>query len=575
MAANIAEDQKPTLKSAQRQSYGLVATAFVFSVFVNLLMLTGPLFMLQVYDRVLGSRSEETLVALLLLVVFLYSLMWLLDFARTRLLARHGARIQVALDKAVFEVQINHPTLVAPGRSLSRDLQTVQNHYASPVVPALMDVPFTPLFIGAIFIFHPMMGWMALAGAVVLIAITSLNQRLTARRLAAAQSKIEQGDRFADAALSAREIILSQGMVAPVTDRFLGHRFDGLVQSMTAVDWTGAFSSFTKALRLLLQSLILALGAWLVLGGQITAGAMIAASILLGRALAPVEQLIGRWPQLVQMRTARRSLHDALKAAPASVERTRLPRPAGLLEVSNLTVLRKPGAPPVLSDVSFRVAPGEALGVIGKSGSGKTSIAKTVLGLLQPALGEVRLGQALIAHYADEDLGAHIGYLPQEPVLINGTIAENIARMALRPKSSAVVAAAQKAMAHDLILGLPDGYDTMVDGGELALSGGQRQRIALARALYGDPVLLVLDEPNSALDQDGSDALNAAIRTMKSEGRSVLIMTHRPFAISECDRLMVVDGGAVKAIGPRDHIIRTRMRNADDIQRSLHAAAGR
>jgi ATP-binding cassette subfamily C protein len=237
------------------------------------------------------------------------------------------------------------------------------------------------------------------------------------------------------------------------------------------------------------------------------------------------------------------------------------------LDVSGVTITTAPGKPPVLYNVSFSVTPGEALGVIGRSGSGKTTIAKTILGLAQPNIGEVRLGGALVSHYTPEDLGAHIGYLPQDPMLITGTIAENIARMALEPDSDAVVAAAQKAKAHELILSLPDGYDTRIEDNQIGLSGGQRQRIALARALFGDPVLLVLDEPNSALDQEGSEALNAAIRTMKSEGRSVIIMTHRPVAISECDRLLVVDGGAVKSYGARDEVIKSMMKNADDVQR--------
>ena len=230
---------------------------------------------------------------------------------------------------------------------------------------------------------------------------------------------------------------------------------------------------------------------------------------------------------------------------------------------------RTPGSPPVLYNVTFSIEPGEALGVIGRSGSGKTTIAKSILGLIQPNIGEVRLGGALINHYSADDLGAHVGYLPQDPMLISGTIAENIARMALEPDSEMVVAAAQKAKAHNLILSLPDGYETRVEDNHVGLSGGQRQRVALARALYGDPVLLVLDEPNSALDQEGSEALNAAIQTMKAEKRSVVVMTHRPVAISECDRLMVVENGQVKALGPRDEIIKSMMKNASEIQRSI------
>ncbi len=562
-----------TLAKALRSNRGLIIAALLFSIFVNVLMLTGPLFMLQVYDRVLGSRSEETLVALLVLVLFLYGLMWLLDFARSRLLARYGARLQVNLDDKVFRSQILHAKQVEKGNSPSRDLESLQAHYASPAIPAMMDAPFTPIFIGAIFIFHPLLGWFSLAAGVALLVISGLNQFLTSKQVGEAQQTVELAHRFSDNARQAREIVQSQGMIDPVTARFTAKRAEALGLGLKAVDWTGAFSTFTKSFRLSLQSLILALGAWLVLGGEITAGAMIAASILLGRALAPIEQLIGRWPQIARARQARRSLTEFLSRIPEAAPQTELPRPEGRLVVSGLTVLSSPTTPPILNKVTFEVAPGESLGVIGRSGSGKTSIAKAILGLSTPAAGEIRLGGALISQYDSNALGAHIGYLPQDPMLISGTIAENISRMALQPDSKKVVEAATKAKAHDLILKLREGYDTRVDNNEIALSGGQRQRIALARALYGDPVLLVLDEPNSALDQEGSDALNAAIRTMKAEGRSVIIMTHRPVAISECDRLMVVDAGQVKAIGPRDEIIRSMMKNASDIQRTISAGA--
>ncbi|MDJ1006354.1 MAG: type I secretion system permease/ATPase [Paracoccaceae bacterium] len=562
------------LNEALRASRYLLVVAFAFSVFVNFLMLTGPLFMLQVYDRVLGSRSEETLVALLALVLFLFGLMWLLDFARTRLIGRFGARLQMRLDGRVFRSQLQRADRMPNGASPSRDLETLQAFYASPALTAMMDAPFTPLFVAVMFIFHPLLGWFAVVAALVLVAITLLNQVLTAHRLYEAQQTVEIGHRFADNARRAREIIRSQGMLGPVTERFLARRIGALTRSMEAIDLTGAFSTFTKVFRLALQSMVLAVGAWLVLGGEITAGAMIAGSILLGRALAPIEQLIGRWTQITRARQARRALSTFLAEAPDAMVRTRLPRPEGRLDVTEVTYAPVPGKPPILAKISFSVEPGEALGVIGRSGSGKTSIAKTILGLLPPTLGEVRLGGALIDHYSAEDLGAHVGYLPQDPMLITGTISENIARMSLEPDSAKVVEAAQKAKAHELILSLPEGYDSRVEDNEIALSGGQRQRIALARALYGDPVLLVLDEPNSALDHEGSDALNKAIRTMKAEGRSVIVMTHRPVAISECDRLMVVDQGQVKAIGPRDEIVKSMMKNASDVRRVIGGAAG-
>ena len=560
-----------TLSDVDRSFRHFLLFAFFFSIFVNILMLTGPLFMLQVYDRVLGSRSEETLVALLVLVLALYGLMWLLDFSRTRLLARYGARFQSELDERVFQSQLTRrPDDTRPETlSASRDLEAVQGFYASPALTAIMDAPFTPVFIVVIFIFHSWLGWFAMAGGLFLIAITVLNQTLTSRRVSEAQTAAESAHRFAENSKQASELIQTQGMLEPVTERWMGHRSKALKLSMTAVDWTGAFSTFTKSFRLSLQSLMLALGAWLVLRGELTAGAMIAGSILLGRALAPIEQIIGRWPQIARARQGRRSLETFLDQNEETQEKTRLPRPEGRLSVKGLTLTTGPGKPALLYNVSFDIEPGEALGVVGRSGSGKTTIAKTLLGLHEPSIGEVRLGGALISHYAPADLGAYVGYLPQDPMLISGTIAENIARMSLAPDSEMVVAAAQKAKAHELILSLPDGYETRIENNSIGLSGGQRQRIALARALYGDPVLLVLDEPNSALDQEGSEALNAAVRTAKSEGRSVIIMTHRPVAISECDTLMVIDGGRVKGLGPRDEILKSMMKNAGDIQRVI------
>ena len=473
------------------------------------------------------------------------------------------------MDDRVFEAQLGRDTNRPEPVSAQRDLEAVQGVFASAALTSIMDAPFTPLFIAVIFIFHPLLGWFALGGGLVLIFITLLSQWLTSKRVAEAQGRMEIANRFGENARRASELIRSQGMSKPVTERWMTHRMTALQENMTAVDWTGAFSTFTKSFRLSLQSLVLALGAWLVLRGELSAGAMIAGSILLGRALAPIEQIIGRWPQIARARQGWASLRRFWDDMPDTPERTKLPRPEGQLDVKSVTLTTAPGKPSILYNVSFSVAPGEALGVIGKSGSGKTTIAKTVLGLVTPTLGEIRLGGALVQHYPPDDLGNHIGYLPQDPMLITGTIAENIARMSLNPDSTMVVDAAKKAKAHELILSLPDGYETRIEDNRIGLSGGQRQRIALARALFGDPVLLVLDEPNSALDQEGSEALNSAISTMKAEGRSVIVMTHRPVAISECDTLLVVEKGTVKAYGPRDEIIKSMMKNAEGVSRMV------
>ncbi|NRA99785.1 MAG: type I secretion system permease/ATPase [Rhodobacteraceae bacterium] len=565
--------QEPTSKGRRelaairaRNSHFLIL-AFIFSVFVNILMLTGPLFMLQVYDRVLGSRSEETLVALVVLVAALYALMGVLDYARGRILARYGARFQSALDERVFKSGLE-PRKAGDQTALSaaRDVEAVQAVYASPALTAVMDVPFTPLFLAAIFIFHPMLGWVATAGGLILITITFLNQFTTRRRTKEAQIAAERANQFREHALQASDVIRSQGMVDPVTTRWLNHRVTALKDSISTADVTGTFSSVSKSLRLFLQSAILAVGAYYVLRGEITAGAMIAASILLGRALAPVEQLLARWPQIERARIGWASLMEFLSNDVEETPQTRLPQPTAHVSVNGVSVVSPLDREPILRSLSFEVKPGEALGVIGKSGSGKTTLAKVMLGLAKPAAGEVRLGGALLSQFAPDDLGLHIGYLPQDPMLVDGSIAENIARMALQPDSEAVVAAAQKAKAHELITGLAKGYDTPVNGNRVPLSGGQKQRVALARALYGDPVLLVLDEPNSALDMDGSEALNSAVRTLKAEGKAVVIMTHRPMAISECDTLLVLDKGRITALGPRDEVLRSMVKNAGDVQ---------
>ena len=560
------------LKKVRNQGATYLALAFLFSVFVNLLMLTGPLFMLQVYDRVLGSRAVETLAALFLLVALLYGLMAMLDYARGRIVARFGARFQSTLDERVFDATLRRALLPqsrsAPARAL-RELESIQTLCSSPVLLALMDLPWTPVFLAAIFIFHPLLGWLSVAGGALLITIAVINQIMTHRKVAEAQVASARANAFSESARQAAEVVRSQGMQQDVTQRWLQQRSQALSQTIAASDWTGSFTSLTKSLRLFLQSAMLALGAWLVLQNELTAGAMIAGSILLGRALAPVEQIVGQWAAVERARTAWFSLNRFLDMTPPEAPRTKLPVPEARLVAKNLTVIPPGVKAPTLRNASLRLEPGKALGVIGKSGSGKTTLAKALLGLWPPAAGEVRLGGATLSQYDPDDLGSHIGYLPQQVTLFNGSVAENIARMSLSPDPEAVVAAAKKAKAHELILSLENGYDTFLEGNDSQLSGGQKQRIALARALYGDPVLLILDEPNSALDADGTEALNAAIRGLKSEGKAAIIMTHRPQAISECDDLAVVERGQIVKFGTRDEVLSAMVQNAGAIKRQL------
>ncbi len=558
------------LVDARRQSRSLYWAVGIFSFFANLLMLTGPLFMLQVYDRVLGSRSEETLVALSLLVAFLYCGMGMLGYTRGRILARVGARFQSVLDHRVFDAMVRR-SAIAPDASAQTglaDLEAVQRLISSPVLMAVFDLPWTPIFLAGIALFHPWLGMLALGGGGILILITLLNQFFSRKPLMQSNASSHRSTMLADEIRVEAEMIQSMGMRGAAFQRWKAARDKSLVESLGANDVGGTFSSMTKTLRLFLQSAMLGLGAYLVLQNEITAGAMIAASILLGRALAPIELAIGQWPLVQRAMKGWNSLAELLEKVPPEVDRTELPKPKAKLAVQSLTIVPPGETRASLKTVSFNVEPGQAVGVIGPSGSGKSTLARALTGVWRPAGGTIRLDGAALDQYAPDVLGQNIGYLPQRVQLFDGTIAENIARLSSSPNSEMVVAAAKKAAAHEMIVQLPDGYDTRVAAGGGKLSGGQMQRIALARALFGDPVIIILDEPNSNLDNDGSVALNKAIRDLKAAGNSVLIMAHRPAAIQECDTLLVLDGGARAAFGPKEEVLREMVSNHEQLQKT-------
>lgn len=545
--------------------WSLLGWTVFFSVLTNLLMLTGPLFMLQVYDRVLGSRSEETLVALTALVAALYLGYGVLEFVRGRVVARIGARLQATGQDSVFDASV-----AGKGRGVqpASDLDAMGTLTGSTAMLNALDVPWTPLFIGAIFLFHPVLGAVAAAGAGVLLVNAMLNQVLTRRARSNARHAQGASQVFSAAAIAGGDVIRAQGML-PAMRRRWSHLRDRAMHAETrAGDRSGFFASGGKAFRLFLQSAVLAVGAWLVLQGELTAGAMIAASILLGRALAPLEQLIAQW-DLIQ-----RGLEawEALRALVDGAERadkhpTPLPRPDAHFNVSKLVLMRAGHDEPLLHGIEFALSPGEVLGVIGASGSGKSTLARLLVGLETPTAGRIRLGGATLNQYDAEALGQHIGYLPQDVHLFDGTIAENIAQMGLEPDPRRVIEAARRAGVHAFILSLPDGYDTRIGHVAMRLSGGQKQRLALARALYGDPVVLVLDEPNSALDAEGSDALNRALVKLKAAGGSAIVMTHRPSAITVADRLMVIDQGRLTALGPKAEVMKSMISNAADIRK--------
>lgn len=558
------------LREARGQARGLVFAVAVFSSFVNLLMLTGPLFMLQVYDRVLGSRSEETLVALAVLVAFLYLMMGVLDYARGRVMARIAARLQSTLEGRVFDASLRQAAVARDGTATNalRDLDSVQRFVGAPVFMSFFDLPWTPLFLLGIFIFHPWLGSLALIGGGILVLTGLLNQWRTRAPVQEASASAMRAEHMSNQMRAEAETVRSLGMMGAAFQRWHGLRRQASDQNLEASDRSGGFSIFSKTFRQFLQSAMLGLGALLVLKGEMTAGAMIAGSILLGRALAPVEQVIGNWSMLQGAMRGWGQLRDLLSEVPPQDARTTLPRPKALLEVQQLTVVPPGESQASLRMLNFRLQPGQALGVIGASGAGKSTLARAITGVWRAAGGRIRLDGATLDQYDPDVLGRHIGYLPQRVGLFDGTIAENIAKLDANPDSEKVVAAAKKAAAHDMILRLPDGYDTQISGVSGRLSGGQLQRIGLARAMYGDPVLLVLDEPNSNLDNDGSVALNTAIRQMKSAGNAVMIMAHRPAAIAECDLLLVLEGGMIKAFGPRDEVLRSTVKNHAEIKRA-------
>lgn len=564
------------LRQVRGRGRKLYWTVGLFSLFANLLMLTGPLYMLQVYDRVLGSGSEETLIALSILVLFLYGTMGILDQTRGRIMARVGARFQSDLDQRVFDAVVRK-SAVAPDAKTSAslsDLESVQRLITSPVLMAAFDIPWSPIFFAAIFLFHPFLGLLALGGAAILILITVANQMLSRGNQAKASIAGQMATIISDQVRTEAEMVQTMGMRDAAFVRWQSARSTALEHHMHARDVGGTFTSISKTLRLFLQSAMLGLGAYLVLQDQMTPGAMIAGSILLGRALAPVEMALNLWPVVQCGRTSWENLAVLLGTVDPESVRTTLPVPRARLIAKGLTVVPPGEKQASLKSINFVVEPGQAVGVIGPSGAGKSTLARALMGVWPPVGGSIRLDGAALDQYGPDTLGRHIGYLPQRVQLFDGTIGENIARLSNEPDDAKVVAAAKMAAAHEMILELPKGYDTQICSGQIRLSGGQMQRIGLARALYDDPVIVVLDEPNSNLDNVGSQALNHAIRQMKADKRSVLIMAHRPAAIQECEMLLVLENGMRIAFGPKDEVLAGMVKNHQQIRQAPANIAG-
>lgn len=535
----------------------------IFSGAINILALTGAIYMLQVYDRVIPSRSIPTLIGLTVILVLLFAANGILDVLRSRIMSRIGIRIDEELRGPTFSaiqyVSIRTGRMEESVQSV-RDMDRVRMFFSSNGPAALFDLPWIPVYLALIFALHPLLGLFAIGGASLLIVIAGCTEWLTrSPSLAASASGLHRTSIASSTARNA-EIIQAMGLQPQLSDRWNSASDRYLRDQMRASDVAGSLGVVSKSLRLFLQSGILGLGAYLAVRGEVSAGGIIAGSIVMSRALAPIETSIQHWRGFVDARQAIARIRAVIaeRQNTNSEVTTKLPKPQRSLAVENLSVSHAGQREPAVKGVSFRLEAGEALGIIGPSGSGKSTLAKALVGVLRPHLdiGAVRLDGAALDQWSQYELGRHIGYLPQDVQLFDGTIAENIARMNGAATDESVIDAAKDAGAHNLIVSLPDGYQTkVVDGGQ-GLSAGQRQRIALARALYGGPFLVVLDEPNSNLDSEGDAALSAAIRVLRDRGAIAVIVAHRPSALLHVDKVMTMAFGQMLAIGPKEETLR-------------------
>jgi ATP-binding cassette, subfamily C, type I secretion system permease/ATPase len=533
-----------------------------FSLVINLLMLTVPLYMMQVYDRVLSTFSIETLVMLTAIALGLLLLLTLLETMRGQLLTRAVLKTEQTLGGPLLKATMEDHRAGRPdaGQAL-RDLAMLRGFATGPAFCMLFDAPLVPLYILLIFLIHSTLGITALWGAAVILLLAVVNQTMTAKALARAGQAMNRLVSGAELQARNADVVTAMGLAPSLVARFR-HRHDAALKAQwTANDEGGYFQVSTRFLRLLLQVGALGLGALLVVKGQITAGTMIAVSIILSRALAPIEAAVSSWRGLIAAKEGVQRIKSALDRLDAEVEAMALPAPRGRLTVENAVLIAGSEPQAVLKGISFALEPGASLGIIGPAASGKTTLGRLVLGVIPATRGKVRLDGADIAQWPRAALGPYIGYLPQEVELFAGSVAENIARMG-RPDPAAVVRAAEWAGVQDMILDLPRGFDTPIMEAGLMLTPGQRQRIALARAFYGDPKLVVLDEPNANLDSEGEEALGRALGRAKAERASVIVITHRPGVLQHVDRILLMQAGAALALGPRDEILARMARRA-------------
>lgn len=528
----------------------------LFSAVINLLYLAPSLYMLQLYDRVLASRSETTLLVLSLLVLGVYLLMGLIDMVRSQVLVRVGNQLDLALAPRVFNAAFERNLRFragAAGAAMS-DMAHVRQFITGTGVFAFFDAPWVPIYIAVVWVLHPALGMLTLLGVVLLAVLAWVNEVITRQPLERANKAAQRGVAFATSSLRNAEVIEAMGMLPALRQRWQAVQAHLLADQSHASDRAGLVGALSKTLRLILQSAALGVGALLVLENELSPGAMIAGSILLGRATTPMDQLIGAWKPFVAARQAYGRLAELLQQFPVREQQMSLPRPTGNLSVEGVMAAPPGTNVPVLRNVSLSLPAGQVLVVVGPSASGKSTLARLLVGVWGAAQGKVRLDGADLFAWSKEELGPHIGYLPQDVELFAGTIAENIARFG-DIDSERVIEAARKAGLHDMILRFPKGYDSPIGEGGSVLSGGQRQRIGLARALYGSPALVVLDEPNASLDDVGERALVHAIQQLKREGVSVVLITHRTNIIAVADQMLVLKDGQVALSGPTQQVL--------------------
>ena len=532
----------------------LLAVA-VFSLVINVLALTVPIYMTQVYDRVLTSYSLETLVLLTLLALGLLALLVTLDNLRAQVLTRSALAAEQTLGPALYAAAAQDHLSGRVDASLPlRDLVALRGFATSPVMTACFDAPMTPLYVVVTFLIHPLLGTVAMLGAFLMLAAAVANQAATAGRVDRAGKASNALLHGADFETRNADVISAMGLLPALRRRWRLAHDGALGEQLAANDKGGLYQMLLRFARLSLQVVMLAVGAWLVIAGDITAGAMFASSIILSRGLQPLEIAVGSWRAMLAARASYTRIRDALARAVVRGDVLRLPDPEGRVSVENVYFLAGPERRPILKGLSLELAPGQSLGIIGPAASGKSTLARLILGVLTPSSGKVRIDGADVAQRSRADFGPHVGYLPQEVELFPGTVADNIARMEI-PDAEQVVAAAQWAGVHEMILRFPHGYDTPIMAGGLMLSPGQRQRIALARALYRGPKLVVLDEPNSNLDGEGELALGTALKQLKERGATLIVIAHRAGVLREADKVLVLRDGVAQDYGPRDEVL--------------------